>query len=407
MFNTIFKRQQGKSTHVHSALAIPVLLLLALAVGIYAATVPTEQDIFTSALSAGLFTRVRAAEPPKQIANFTSIDVMKLTKDTVANQPTPADIASIVDALSQLNPKYIAVSVPMDSSADFNAAGYHPSPQSVEDFTKSWADAIHARGMHVLWRGTWSGLEGLYNFPQRVGSNRLTAGDVATAPVDGGATWLGKTYAYITEHPDYFQNGDIWAPMPERTQGIFQDSTSFLPYSGGIQNNYTAFFVNLKAVSATAFLNIGKPGVYTGWTANNFSEAANGWLNPSIYGAADDLVAVDYYGTTHTPDEMFNSIMALHKKTGRQIFLEEWSDYWDTGLSEQGRQSYESSMYAVFQSLASGGVLAGFNYWGGWQNSAEGILVKTATGYQLNSRGVVLKNFFAQLPRPQVQLARR
>jgi hypothetical protein len=233
-----------------------------------------------------------------------------------------------------------------------------------------------------MWRGTWSGLEGLYNFKQLVGPSRISA-----------SVWLTKTSNYITSHPSYFQNGDIWAPMPERTQGIFQDSTSFLPAAGGIQNNYANFFNSVKTTSDAAFTKIGR-SVITGWTANNFSEAQSGWLPMSVYNTAG-LISVDYYGTTHTPQEMQQNLTALYQRTHKQIYLQEWSDYWDGNLTSSQRQVYLASMYKVFQKLANQGILAGFNYWGGWSGAVEGILQKTSGGYSLNAEGLQLQSFFA------------
>lgn len=327
-----------------------------------------------------------------QFNNFTSVDVMKLSKDVVTNQPSAAEIGSIVDALLALHSKYIALSVPLDASTDYKSG--KPAPQTAEAFTQTWADAIHSRNLKILWRGTWSGIEGLYGFSKLVGPNRFPAGSAATAAADGQTTWLGKTYSYIVSHPDYFLAGDIWAPLPERTENIFQDATSFLPYNGGVQNNYLSFFRDLATASKQAFASINKEDVITGWTANNFTEIKSGWLPQALFNSAG-TVAVDYYGTTHTAQEMTTDLLNIYRVTGRQIFVQEWSDYWDGNLSDSQRHAYLDSMYAAFTILASQGVLVGFNYWGGWTGAAESILDKTSSGYQLNSRGLQLAEFFS------------
>jgi hypothetical protein len=377
--NLVFTK--NKKIHVLQVLALPVVIFLSALVAFFAFDLNVSLNNYNSTLSLAVYLPRAEAGNIRMLKDFTSVDVMKLTKDVVTNQPSQSQINSIVAALAQLNLKYIAISVPMDATADY-PAGEKPYPQTAEVFTREWADAIHNHGLKVMWRGTFSGLEGLYNFKQLVGPNRISA-----------AAWLTKTSNYITSHPAYFQNGDIWAPMPERTQGIFQDSTSFLPYTGGIQTNYANFFNSVKTVSDAAFAKIGK-SVITGWTANNFSEVSSGWLPVSVYNTAG-IISVDYYGTTHTPQEMQQNLTALYQKTHKQIYLQEWSDYWDGSLSATQRQAYLTSMYQVFQHLANQGVLAGFNYWGGWPGAAESILQKNFGGYELNAEGLQLAAFFA------------
>jgi hypothetical protein len=332
------------------------------------------------------------AHPSVSMHNTRGADVMKYTKDTMANQPTDKEIENIVSILKGLNITHIALSIPMDADNDY-PQGSRPSPRSSVALTQKWADTVHGQGLKVIWRGTWSGIEGIYNFPKRVGQNRFPAGTAASAETDGHSTWLGKTYQYIINNPSFFQAGDIWAPLPERTEGIFSDSTSFLPSGGELQSNYVNFFNDLKTVSDKAFLRVNK-NVITGMTANNYSEVMSGWLPQSLFDH-NKIVSIDYYGIDHSSEEMENDIRRMAKLKGKPVFLQEWGDYWNVNLNQAQRTQYLSGIYAVLKRLADDGVLAGFNYWGGWDNSAEGILSKTATGYELNYRGQMLKDFYA------------
>ncbi len=334
-----------------------------------------------------------AASSALTFESLKSVDVMKYTKDVMTNQPSTATIKNLVSTLASMPITHIAVSLPMDPSSDYPAVG-KPYPQDAYVFTQAWADAIHAAGLHILWRGTWSGIEGIYNFPKRVGPTRLPAGTALTAVADGNSTWLGKTYRYINDHPAFFAGGDIWAPLPERTEGIFQDSTSFLPYGGlGIQTNYVNFFNNLKTVSDAAFAKIGK-NVYTGYTANNYTEVKSGWLGQSLFDQSG-IIAIDYYGSTHTPEEMDADLRTMASQHKHPIFLQEWGDYWNIALDQTSRTEYLQRIYTTLQELVADGVLAGFNYWGGWDNSAEGMLTKDDSGFHLNYRGQLLSQLFS------------
>ena len=376
---------------VHPIISFAVISCLSLVVIILAVTLNVEENAISNSLMLTLRPLVAHAQEQWQLADFTSVDVMKLTKDVVRNQLTDSDINSVVDALSQTHAKYIAISVPLDASSDYPAP--KPAPRTAEAFTQAWADAIHQHNMKVLWRGTWSGIEGIYDFPRRAGQSRFPPGSASSAISDGDTTWLGKTYLYIVNHPSYFRDGDIWAPLPERTEGIFQDNTSFLPYDGpGIQANYANFFNDLKLVSNQAFGSLGIK-VYTGWTSNNLSEINSGWLSPAVFESAG-VTATDYYGDNHSPEEMENSLILAYQKTHRQIYLQEWSDYWNGKLAPRQREDYLDSMYQTFQHLGDAGVLMGFNYWGGWPGAVESILEKTPGGYSLNSRGRLLRRFF-------------
>lgn len=323
------------------------------------------------------------------------VDVMKFTKDVMRNQPSDNEINNIISSItSTIKPTHISISIPLDNSNDY-AADQRPAPRDAYAFAKAWTDSIHNKNTKVIFRGTFNGIEGIYNFPRQVGSNRFPAGTAASAPTDGNRTWLGKIYSYILSNPDQFRDGDIWAPLPERTENIFNDNTSFLPHDGaGIQANYEDFFVDLKKVSDAAFAKIGKK-VITGMTANNYTEVATTWLYPGLFNATG-IIAIDHYGSNHTPEEMESDIRKIHSMHNKPVFLQEWGDYWNEGMNETDRMRYLDRMYAVWQKLTNEGILIGFNYWGGWPGDHEGILSDTGNEtYSINNRGTRLASFFS------------
>jgi hypothetical protein len=354
----------------------------------------TEVEMANDALIFSVsYKRLQAAGQTSSLRDLRSVDVMKLTKDVMRGQQSDTEIESIVSAIADnLHPTHIAISIPMDASADY--PNPKPAPRTAAAFTQKWADAIHSRHINIIWRGTWSGIEGIYEFTKRDGADRLPAGTAASAPTDGNTTWLGKTYQYIISNPTFFANGDIWAPLPERTEGIFQDETSFLPHTApGIQINYANFFNNLKTVTESAFASINK-SVRTGWTAHNFTEVQSGWLPDSVFTTAG-VVSIDHYGSTHTVAEMESDLRAIHAQKHKQIFLQEWGDYWNQNLAAPQRTVYLLEMYGMLQRLSDEGILAGFNYWGGWTGNLEGILTKQGNNYSINERGALLASLFS------------
>ena len=317
---------------------------------------------------------------------------MKYTKDVMTHQPSDEWINRLVATLKTLNVDYIALAIPMDPSSDYPAGG-KPFPRDARALTRKWADAVHSQRLHVLWRGTWSGIEGISGFPRLVGANRFPPGTGDSAPADGESTWLGKTYQYIIRNPDFFEPGDIWAPLPERTEGIFQDKTSFLPFSGAsIQTSYVVFFADLKRASEMAFARIGK-AVFTGLTTNNYTEVESGWLPQSFF-EVQGFTVIDYYGDNHTPEEMDRDIRKIYASRKKPVFIQEWSDYWNSKLPQTERTAYLNRIYETLRKLADDGVLVGFNYWGGWDHTTESVIAEDRDGIHLNDRGLLLQRFF-------------
>jgi hypothetical protein len=363
------------------------------------------------------------AQPPGKL-RYRSVDVMKLTKDVVNDQPSDATIAAVVASLKTLNVTHIAVSMPMNSNAEFLAHGDHPSPRSIEQFTAAWANAIHGAGLNVLWRNTFAEFEqgrtvdntpapgahtilGLYNFPYYVGGDP-DHGAVA-AGVQPQQWWLDKTKEAITRLAGYgvFKPGDIAGllPEPRSNQNVWDTNWNFL----GINNNpdaYASFFKALQATESSAFAAAGVSGVSTGFQADEgslfLSDGAGGghWYPASLVNLTGHVVT-DYYGgdgcggnPAHSPAEMDCALRDAFGFYAKPIFMGEWADYWHDGADQQAETAYLNSMYAVWTQLVKEGKMDGFNYWGGWPGANESIL---NPDYSINYRGQILGSFFKSL----------
>lgn len=295
------------------------------------------------------------------LPTYRSVDIMKLTKDTVTNQPSEASLQQLIEELSQINLTHIAISVPLDEHISGE------SPDSTWVFTKKVADLIHAAGLKVLFRGTFAALEGIYGVQKAVGPNRQPQ-----------SYWLGLISDYITNNPDLFQDGDIWAPLPEQTgHGIFQDSTSFL--EGPLPDNYATFFIDVKNTSDTAFNTIGK-NVVTGQTANNYTEVASGWIFQSLFDAIG-VLSIDHYESDMTTLEQ--NIRDINTNKGQPVFHQEWADINDNGNIAEYLQ--------LMDQLAGEGIVVGVNYWGGWAGTNESVVDFVNNQYILNEDGLALK----------------
>jgi hypothetical protein len=339
---------------------------------------------------------------------YKSIDTMKWNKDHMNSQQTDTVIQTVINLLVKtFNPTHIAIAAPLNTDAQFRAAGTIPSPRTAETYYQKWCDTIHAAGSKVLHRGTLSEIEGIWGFTKAVGSNRIPAGTASSAATDGTTTLLGRMYQHINRlaTSGAIVSGDILAFLPERTEGIFSDSTAFLPNTGaGVQTNFVNFFADLRTIENTILANLSITGVITGYTANNFSELSSGWLPAGIF-TTPNIVAFDHYGTADssaTSSTMNNDLRTVYSAKGNlSLFHQEWADHWNGSMPENQRLKYLKGFYDMWQKLANEGKLIGFNYWGGWsssEGSAESILDSLGGGnYRVNSRGLLLASYFKQL----------
>lgn len=278
------------------------------------------------------------------------VDTMKWNKDTVTNQPSDATINAILDAFKPLNLTHVAISMPMNTTAEMTAHGSTPSPRTLEDFTKVWVDAIHAHGWKALYRGTLCEIEGIYNFPLITLDTQALIDKVNAYPLKGSM--------------------DIFAPIPEGTGRVF-NQLPFLP--NPVQDNYAKLFL----------------GINTPMSANNFTELASGWMPRAIIDNAK-VVAVDHYGTSHLVADLMADIRSLKTKYGYPVFWQEFADLW------QGYDGgYLDSFFSGVKTLVDEGTLTGFSWWGGWTGTNEAILTKNTDGtFALNQKGLKLKAFY-------------
>lgn len=313
---------------------------------------------------------------------------MKLTKDVLMNQPSEEIVKKVVKAAKEIGATHVALAIPLNKTEEYSGT---PSPLTVEEYTSLWANEIHLAGLNILWRGTFCEVEGIYSFQKAVGSNRK--------PMN---YYWDAAYNYIKDNPTFFSGGDLWAILPERTENIWSDDTSFIWHGdSGIQDNYVNFFKELHDRSKQAFNEIGVD-VVVNMTANNWTEVDSGWIHQSYFDNSG-VVAFDHYGRDHMVTSLIDDYQStFNKKNEIPMFHQEWADYWNEGNGQE-RLSYLEEVLSVVNNYAIEGKLIGFNYWGFWPEtgqagSDEGIL---DSDYKLNLRGLLLKAWWAeQEPEP-------
>jgi hypothetical protein len=415
----------------------------------YQAGTPTRRDIMMRARNKVTPTtrtiqmRAKCALPSNtgRLKNLPirGVDFMKNTKDTTKNQPSDASIVNYCEfAYRNLNLTHGALVFPIDPLSWY-PSGYVPAPRPIIECYQKWVDELRKRHIKVLHRAVSFGMEGREGFLWRVGSNRFPAGNVAA--VLSGAdrnNWLGVMYDFIVNNPNLFADGDIWAPFPERTEGIFDQPSgihSFLD-PNTLPGSYAQFFQDVKTVSDAAFASIGK-SLLTGHTADNYSEVRSQYIFQSRYTQAgivpfdyyqnynndgygkdalsEDIDAV-YYGRSNlplfwqewgpTPDIIRAAHIAVNKPDGSEGNIADGNGvmhsltFWGQTANPTGRANFIKDVLGLVADKFEQGIITGFNWWGFWDTGENDTGLIRITGsttdinsFHLRDDGVILKDF--------------
>lgn len=279
--------------------------------------------------------------------------VMKHVKDRMDNPMPVAEMNQLLDVLKTTGATHIEVA---------SVIG-HPNFVPV---SRQWALAISARGMKVTWRCAHQNMEGLYGATKYVGFLRKPF-----------QFWIDEAVNAFNQIKDSIQIGDEEAIYPERTEGIFQDSTAFL-YPTGLPDSYANFYISLH--------NALKIFPWTvGLSANNASELMSGWMPASLINFAG-MAVVDHY-RDNDPTLYEKEIRDIKAKYGKPVYVQEGAPDRFTKPTRAQADAY----FAVNKKLADEGILVGFGSWSGWAGTPEAIVDSVNGKYQLNDQGLSLQ----------------
>jgi len=307
------------------------------------------------------------------------ISAMKWTKDTHDTPPADAVIDKVIAGIKSTGATNIEVATVLGR------------PNWLEQ-SKRWADRIHAFGS-ATWRCAHQEMEferksdgsitGLYGVTPAIGANRKPQ-----------QFYIDLAVQTILANPTLFKDGDEWAIYPERTEGIFNDSSSWI--SPNTPSAYADFYIRLADASAAAFAQIGKK-VTVGLSANNASEVLSGWMPMNIMQKAG-YVVVDHYVDGDSA-RLESDLRTMKSRTGLPIYLQESAPHRMTNPTPEMISSY----FKALTRLVEDGVLQKFGSWSGWIGNPESIF---NSDFTLNAHGQALKAFFtpAVLPTPTTDL---
>lgn len=256
-----------------------------------------------------------------------SIDTMKYSRDQARaglnNAAYTKGVNQQVQAIAQTGANYIAIDTPYD-----------------DEFTpvlSLWVHVARANGLHIWFRGNWSGWEGWFNYPS----------------IDQ-ATHIAKTKQFILEHKDLFEDGDIFTACPECENGYKLNPTDPVQVS-----NFRQFLISETTMEKQAFASIGK-NVQVGYISMN-ADVAKAVMDKETTQKLGGVVVIDHY--VQTPEELASEVSYLAQLSGGKIILGEFGapipDLQGTMSDAQQKDWIESAL----QQLSVQKDLIGVNYW--------------------------------------------
>jgi len=268
--------------------------------------------------------------------SIQSVSSMKETKDRVCGQRSSEFIQKWVDKAVDLGVNYIAIETPYDNPTCGDAVLY----------TKLWVNAIRLRGLKIWHRHMPLAFEGIYNTSKNPSIDYLTI-----------------ISNYIKTNPSFFQEGDIFTPIPEpQNGGIY--GVNYCSYGICIFKNardFNAWLRNAMDISESAFTQIGRAGkIKIGYYGFD-GYIAWGDNNPDWDGILEDQTVIKMGNITidHYPeivaDTMQNDLNELENRYPNiPIIIGEWGTI--TGGDTE-------SQVILSMGAARRTSVVGFNYW--------------------------------------------
>lgn len=254
-----------------------------------------------------------------------SIDTMKYSRDASRNPIIDKVIPIHVKAVADTGANYIAIDTPYDDE-------FIP-------VLKKWVNESRRYGLHIWFRGNFSGWEGWFDYP------KFTDYKVHHS----------KTFRFITNNPDIFQNGDIFTPSPEAEAGVIGDPRQTRKFGEFNQflldsyNNCFKAFGEIKKTVSCSYYSL-NPDVIRETVSKETIQKMGG------------IVAIDHYAKT--AEIMDRDVKALNQKFQAKVFLGEFGAPIPDihgALTQKQQSDYIDGV--LNKMYLDKDIVAGVNYW--------------------------------------------
>jgi hypothetical protein len=312
------------------------------------------------------------AKSSQEIPFISSIDTMKVSRDTETYPQTTSQINAEVKASASLNVNYITVDTHWD----------YPT------YMKTWIDSIRSSGKHV-----WFRIQ-----PNQWEDNNFTTGIMTPT------AYITSLKTFILAHPDYFKSGDIFDGSPEPEQGLYWIYTYGPHWSYNAPNAatkaYNQFIVDITQTEKNAFTALKIPNIRVVISVNSYFATHNQVLYKSTINQLG-LITFDSYPEQKTVSPSvataarINEIKQIYSIWHLPIIIGEMGYSNEVNVNDTQQEQVLHSEFAAIEKLT---YVRGLNYWVGPGSDKSGgythILSFTNGNWVIRPAGDDLIDFF-------------
>ena len=262
-----------------------------------------------------------------------AIDTMKYSRDYARDPEIFKYIPSVVDMVSSLKATHIALATPYNEE-------FYP-------ILKAWVEQARRKNLKVWFRGNFAEWEGWFDYPKNMTASQHHQ----------------STYAFIQQHSELFETGDIFTPAPEPENGSIGDPRTSSENAKSFNNFLIDSYANCQKAfeDINQFLENNKKSVTCGYFSMN-GDVAKESLTRETVKKTGNVVVIDHY--VKDPRQLFTDIDYLHQKYDANIVLGEFGapipdingkmteEKQAEFINELLKQAYMNKKYVV-----------GVNYW--------------------------------------------
>ncbi len=300
------------------------------------------------------FSTSQASIESDRLWQIQSIDTMKTSRDKARAELYNSDFDKKIEkeltAIKNTGANYVAIDTPYDNE-------FIP-------YLKRWVKLARKTGLHVWFRGNWSEWEGWFDYP------------INLTPDEH----IKKTSAFIQEHPELFEDEDIFEGCPECENAKHWKQPEK-------NKEYNEYLKLQRASNKEAFEKINK-NVMTN-IVSVIGGRAKEVLDQGTFDAHENVVSIDHY--VKNPKLMREYINYFKDKFDAQIVISEFGapvpDI-NGPMNEDQQAVFINSIFEEF--YKSQNSILGINYF----VSSGGTTPILNTDYTPKKAYFIVKNYF-------------
>jgi hypothetical protein len=258
---------------------------------------------------------------------YQSVDTMKFSRDKAREKMNEPDFVAVIESqlknIAYTGANYVAIGTPYDEE-------FYP-------FLKKWVTIARKNGLKVWFRGNFSGWEGWFDYQKidRQQHKKLLSD-------------------FINNHPELFEDGDIFDPCPEAENGGPGD-----PRQKGDVEGFRNFVVEEYNLTQKIFTKMDKK-IITNFASSN-GDVARLVYDKETVKKMGGVVAIDHY--VASPEQLIKDIEKIQSTTGAQVVLGEVGAPIPDIHGELNEEQQAKWLDKFLNLLTDSKATAGINYW--------------------------------------------